>query len=540
MQDVLGSASSLGEADHEWLHLLVGDWQMLADLSFADLMMWIDGDAGWQAAAHVRPTTGVSLFVEDLVAAVPEDVDFPVDEGGQEHRDPAAPATDGGGSDGRARPGPSLLPLRAGLDAALTGVGAVVEAGVDGERVARRLVPVCREGRVIAVLSSHARLGNVRRRGRLETRYVALAEALFRMIAEGTFPDGGGSMGGRGGAPRVGDGVVELDESGHVTYASPNAVSALRRLGVERNIPGSRLAAALDERGVTASDGPEEATVVLAGRAPWQAEFRRGSAAVMVRAVPLVAGGRRLGAALLLRDITELRRRDRELLTKDATIREIHHRVKNNLQTVAAVLRLQARRVSDEEARQALADAGRRVGVIAAVHESLSEGFGGAVDFDDVAARGLASSIDVARRSDASVVSYLEGSFGVLASEDATSLAMILGELVQNAVEHGLGDAGGTVTVAAQRDGDHLDVHVVDDGSGYDRGAPGASGAARQRGGLGTQIVSTFVEDLRGTIEWLPVDGGGTDAHFSATLRPAPTAGTRRDGSRRGSVEHDT
>ena len=75
---------------------------------------------------------------------------------------------------------------------------------------------------------------------------------------------------------------------------------------------------------------------------------------------------------MLLRDVTELRRRDRELVTKDATIREIHHRVKNNLQTVAALLRLQARRIDVPEGRLALEEAVRRVGSIAIVHETLS------------------------------------------------------------------------------------------------------------------------------------------------------------------------
>ena len=74
--------------------------------------------------------------------------------------------------------------------------------------------------------------------------------------------------------------------------------------------------------------------------------------------------GEHIGALVLLRDVTDLRRRDRELVTKDATIREIHHRVKNNLQTVAALLRLQARRLDVPEARAALEEAVRRVGSV--------------------------------------------------------------------------------------------------------------------------------------------------------------------------------
>ena len=108
---------------------------------------------------------------------------------------------------------------------------------------------------------------------------------------------------------------------------------------------------------------------------------------LILRAIPLRPTGEHLGALVLLRDVTDLRRRDRELVTKDATIREIHHRVKNNLQTVAALLRLQARRIDVPEGREALEEAVRRVGSIAIVHETLSQAFDEFVDFDDVADR---------------------------------------------------------------------------------------------------------------------------------------------------------
>ena len=108
---------------------------------------------------------------------------------------------------------------------------------------------------------------------------------------------------------------------------------------------------------------------------------------LILRAIPLRPSGEHIGALVLLRDVTDLRRRDRELVTKDATIREIHHRVKNNLQTVAALLRLQARRIDSESGREALEEAVRRVGSIAIVHETLSQTFEEEVDFDEVADR---------------------------------------------------------------------------------------------------------------------------------------------------------
>jgi two-component sensor histidine kinase len=101
---------------------------------------------------------------------------------------------------------------------------------------------------------------------------------------------------------------------------------------------------------------------------------------------------------LLLRDVSELRRREQELLTKDATIREIHHRVKNNLQTVAALLRLQSRRVTDEAAKNGAREAVRRVGTIALVHETLSQGIDESVNFDEIAVRGLRAVVEVATR----------------------------------------------------------------------------------------------------------------------------------------------
>src|SRR5262249_19051112 len=95
---------------------------------------------------------------------------------------------------------------------------------------------------------------------------------------------------------------------------------------------------------------PFASTSVSSGRAQLETEVEANGSVVQMRTIPLVVDGASAGALILLRDVTELRNRERELLTKDATIREIHHRVKNNLQTVAALLRLQARRTSVPEA----------------------------------------------------------------------------------------------------------------------------------------------------------------------------------------------
>ena len=159
-----------------------------------------------------------------------------------------------------------------------------------------------------------------------------------RMIASGDFPFDADDAESEE-APRVGDGAIVLDSSGRVEYTSPNAVSTLHRLGVHANAEGLRFSElGLEETVVrTAFDTGTPATE----------ELSRGvDITVLIRGIPLLDQGAVTGAVVLLRDISELRRRDLLLLSKDATIREIHHRVKNNLQTISSLLRLQGRRLA--------------------------------------------------------------------------------------------------------------------------------------------------------------------------------------------------
>jgi two-component sensor histidine kinase len=311
-------------------------------------------------------------------------------------------------------------------------------------------------------------------------------------------------------SPRVGDGLLRLGRSGRVIYASPNAQSAYRRLGLTADLIGSELGAVT--AGLCASDEPldELLMVVATGRAPREAEVDANGAVIQLRSIPLIVGGSRTGALILVRDVTELRRRERELMTKDATIREIHHRVKNNLQTVAALLRLQARRLRAPEARAALDEAVRRVGSIAVVHETLSHAPEEIVDFDDVADR-VAMMAGELSAAEVLVIPKITGSFGLLSASVATPLALVLTELLQNALQHGFPQAGkdqGILEVAVVRDQDRLMVTVTDSGIGLPDGFDLDSATS-----LGLQIVRTLVVgELGGRLLISPRPGGGTEA----------------------------
>jgi two-component sensor histidine kinase len=458
---------ALGPEESEWLTMLTGDWQIIADLSFADLVMWRQVPEGFVAIAHCRPSTGPTVHQEEVVGTM------------------AAAGRIGN--------------LQRALDERM--LVASREPRWDETYAVREdaLPIVMRNGRTIAVLTREVSQAASRSSSRLELNYKGAADDLLQMITRGEFPVQTSITGPRRGAPRVGDGVLRLDAQGVVTYASPNAMSCFHRLGVIGPLMNKSLPRVASELVTDKGMIDETLAMVTMGRAAWRTDLEANNACLSLRAIPITEKGERRGAVLLCRDVSELRRRERELITKDATIREIHHRVKNNLQTVAALLRLQSRRVEAPEAKEALAEAMRRVATIAMVHETLSGTLDELVNFDDLAARAIRMAADVAS-PDAQVKIVREGDFGFIAAQFASSLALVVTELVTNAVEHGFeGRAQGTLTVTAHREGGALTVKIADDGKGI----------TAEPSGLGSQIVRTLVEnELHGEITWSAVPGG--------------------------------
>jgi two-component sensor histidine kinase len=317
--------------------------------------------------------------------------------------------------------------------------------------------------------------------------------------------------------------MLRLNRAGKVTYASPNALSAYRRLGLTADLTGQELGPLTASLCTAGQPHDDSLMRTASGRAHMETEVDANGSVVQLRTIPLVVHGGRSGALILLRDVTELRNRERELITKDATIREIHHRVKNNLQTVAALLRLQARRLTAPEARAALEEAVRRVGSIAIVHETLSEAAEEIVDFDDVASR-VAMMAGEVSMAETRVIPSLRGKFGRLPAATATPLALILTELMQNALQHGLSRPAtendvGTLLVTASREDNRLAVTVADNGTGL---PPGFD--LSQATSLGLQIVRTLVvAELGGSLQIGDREGGGTIVSVELPIAPVPS-----------------
>ncbi|HEY6280010.1 MAG TPA: sensor histidine kinase [Streptosporangiaceae bacterium] len=492
LNDLARELTPLSAADIEWLHALVSDWQLLADLSFADLVLWapLRKGTGWVALAQMRPTTGPTSFYDDAV-----------------------------GTRAAARERPFV-------DAAYAEQRICREGDPEWTRgvpVRRESIPVTRKDQVIAVIERSTNLSSARTPSRLELTYLKGADDLAQMIAAGMFPHPEEEPA-LVRSPRVGDGLLRLGRSGKVSYASPNALSAYRRLGLSADLVGADLGPLTARLCAPGQPTDDSLMVTASGRAPRETEIEGNGSVVQLRSIPLVVGGLRTGALILVRDVTELRRRERELMSKDATIREIHHRVKNNLQTVAALLRLQARRLTAPEARAALEEAVRRVGSIAIVHETLSHTPEEIVDFDDIAERVAAMAGEVSA-PEARVTPVVSGRFGLLPAVVATPLALVLTELMQNALQHGLAPSpgappSGTLQVSVDRTATRLTVAVEDNGAGLPAGF-----SLDATTSLGLQIVRALVEsELGGSLAISPRPGGGTMVLVDLPLETA-TAG---------------
>ena len=514
--DIILQTGDFGPGDAEWIHLIVSEWQIIADVAHSDLVLWFpehyvvaDGvnapvsgpapDSAFTAIAHVRPSNVHTLFRHDPVGSTMSET---------------------------MREAASLLWADQHIHTFS------VENTFEGLNVQIKLVPIVRNSRTVALLSVHTLPFASRKPARSENIYYEVGKSLLDMVHTGLWPDSLAQDSNTHGNPRVTDGTIILNAEGTVMFASPNATSMYGRMGREGYLEDLNLADATRSMLPAGEEADEILQLVLGGREDTRAELHIGKTRVVVRSIPLrrltPTGIERHGALLLLRDVTELRRRELELMTKDATIREIHHRVKNNLQTVSALLRLQSRRMTTDEARQGLEQAMRRVATIATVHEALSQGLTQNVEFDELIERQFHLAAELAspgQRIDTKIL----GSFGSLPSQFATPLALVINEIAANAVEHGLEGGAGTVTLEGVRERnehgqDTLTVIITDNGKGMGDKVIEESGVSafrpgNEREGLGMQIVRTLVaSELNGSIRWEPNEPTGTRVIISAQL----------------------
>lgn len=241
-------------------------------------------------------------------------------------------------------------------------------------------------------------------------------------------------------------------------------------------------------------------------------EFTMHGLLLSIRVLPVIPRPRGGCAIVILQDITELRKKDEELLIKSVVIKEIHHRVKNNLQTIASLLRLQQRRAQCEETKIVLKDCVSRVNSIAIVHEYLSQQDTGLIDVAKVA-KGIYQAIMSSMiNPEFSMQAEFSADEVQMPSDKATSIALILNELLQNTIEHAFeGRSSGKMVVRFAEAADSYTLSIADDGIGLPEGFE-----LHTRRSLGLKIIKTMAEaDLQGTFTLTNQPEGGTLALVS-------------------------
>lgn len=492
LAELASSRTDLNSLAVDHLLRLTASWSLLADLSFSDmvLMAKVSGPAqsdfdNLVVLGQVRPNNRSTLILEDLV--------------GTTHQREAWPL--------------------------------VAEAFEKGERVVGEMplehvqeavpawcVPVRLDTKVVAVL---VRLqGTLRGPASLyEQAYLSIFERLCDMVGDATFPFREDDVAGPG-MPRVGDGIILIDHAGRVEFATPNATNALHRLGIYASTEGRTFSElGLRVRGVERS---------LEFAIPAVEEVDRGlDVAIVVQSIPLMGASRVTGAVILLRDVSDLRHLNRMVLHKEAAVREVHHRVKNNLQTISSLLRLQARRSEELETRTALLEAERRVRSIAVVHEVLSREPGEEVVFDEIVGS-LVLLVEDTVLALHPVEIVVNGELGTLSTDVATPLAVALAELLTNAVEHAFTDFDdssheqvGVVTLNLYQQGGVAVAEIRDNGRGL-----GDDFSLDVPTSLGLSIVRDLIRaQLHGTIEMhsIPLShGGGTFVRVTVPTSARP------------------
>ncbi len=377
-----------------------------------------------------------------------------------------------------------------------------------GAPVVQEIYPVRRpDGRVVAAVCIETNLIE-RERHRRRSKVFQRALKRFQEIA---------LSGELRGAERLTpfgehDGILVIDAQHRIQYVSGIATNLYRKLGyagdlLKRHIEDLEL----DDNSLV-YEALETGECV-------EKEMCVRNLVWVKKAIPLLFSGnglrrhrliqgisRRLeGVLVTIRDETESRRQEEELRVKVAMIQEIHHRVKNNLQTIASLLRLQARRAESDEARRALQEGINRVLSVAVIHEFLAHQDARVINIRDVSQRIINQIREGVLDQEKRIRLDLCGPNIYLPTQPATACALVINELLQNALEHGYErQEGGTVTVNLHDDGEQVTISVDDDGVGL----PDDFDLAHTSS-LGLQIVRTLAQgDLKGSFELHSRDKG--------------------------------
>jgi len=359
----------------------------------------------------------------------------------------------------------------------------------ENTQVLQSVGPIYHGRRVIGVLIFEKQLNvqsSIKQRLPVSQRhYNCTADALMHML------DGSSWL-----AEYIDEALLMVDRNGKVVFRNSLAEKLYARLGFVGDILGAQHA---DIQLTDYEPGNDNDHSV--------AETMIGDCYLSIKYVNLDDGG--AAFAIMIKDITNIKVQEKELILKSVAIKEMHHRIKNNLQTIASLLRLQMRRTENQETRQVLGESMNRILSIAATHELLARGGVDNIKLGGVILNIKNNTVRYFSRPNFDVDVQIEGDDFEVESDLATTIALVINELLQNSMEYAFADKNeGKIRIVVSKGNLYSQIKVIDDGIGFD-----INNMDRSR--LGLSIVKALVRDkLRGELR-IKSDKNGTEAEFT-------------------------
>lgn len=298
----------------------------------------------------------------------------------------------------------------------------------------------------------------------------------------------------------VNDGIIIFNAEGYAIYTNPVAIRIYEKLGYIDEIKGMHFE--------NLSLKQKSFDELLEQPFKYAEDLEIGPLSLNIKYSSIMQDGKVVSLVMLIKDETQEKEIEKALILRSVATQEIHHRVKNNLQTIASLLRLQSRRMGDEAVKKAFDESISRILSISLTHEILAQNGVDDIDILEILKKLLKNTLDYARNTQVAIQVEVLGDGFPIDSDKATSIALVVNELVQNAIEYAfVGRETGQITLEIQK-GDILStITISDNGIGFDPNSV-------RNGSLGYNIVRSIVSDkLKGQLK-VDTDSTGTRVSF--------------------------
>lgn len=299
----------------------------------------------------------------------------------------------------------------------------------------------------------------------------------------------------------VKDGIVVFNREGIVTYVNKAAKKIYSLLGFSKCIMGETF------ENITFTK--TKINEILKGNREESMEISISGVILLVTYFVTTLDKGKINIIMIVKDITKEKINEQELILKSVAIKEIHHRVKNNLQTIASLLRIQRRRIDNPETKKILDETINRILSIAITHEVLSDNGLDNLNIKKIIQLIYKNSFGNSIDKIGKIEFNINGDDFNISSDKATSIALVANELLQNVVDYAFPeDLCGKVSVTIEKSQFYSTVIISDNGVGIDK-------SKQRSNSLGLMIVERIIKDkLKGYFEIISEINKGTTVKF--------------------------